>query len=91
MENSHIMHFGNEESSIDEAANNWYSLNEHYKLSELESPIEFRRHHLEISNHYAIPNAVANAQHQHPKIPLKFIVSVVGELKIELNHTVTYK
>ena len=81
MENSQVMHFVYKEVCIDKAANYWYCLDKHYELSELEGPIKFRRHHLEVSNHYAIAYTIADTQHQHSEIPLKLIVSVVGELK----------
>ena len=76
------MHFLNEVSGIDEATDNWDSLDEHYKLRELESPVVLGGYHLEVGNHDSVASTVAYAQHQHAEVPLEFIIRVVGELPI---------
>ena len=79
------MHFFNKESRIDKTTDNGHSLDEHYKLCELKSPVVLCRYHLEVGNHDTVSNAIAYAQHQHAEVPLEFIIRIVGELPIWVN------
>ena len=85
MENPDVVYLGYEETCVDEASDDRHCLDEHYELGELKGSILFGGKHLEIGNHNSISYCIPYTQHQHPKVPLKFIIRVVGELNFEVN------